>query len=68
MTMTRIEVFADDPGGLIGPASAAGATDVEPLTDHDAPWGFTNTEASPIHTGIVGTRRRAREANGHRRT
>jgi uncharacterized glyoxalase superfamily protein PhnB len=40
MTTTRIEVFVDDPGALIERASAAGATDVEPLTDHDAPWGI----------------------------
>jgi PhnB protein len=40
MTTTRIEVFVDDPGALIERASAAGATDVEPLEDHDAPWGI----------------------------
>ena len=40
MTTTRIEVFVDDPGALIERASAAGATDVEPLTDHDVPWGI----------------------------
>ena len=39
MTTTRIEVFVDDPGAVIERASAAGATDVEPLTDHDVPWG-----------------------------
>lgn len=40
MTTTRIEVFVDDPGALIERASAAGASDVEPLTAHDAPWGI----------------------------
>jgi PhnB protein len=40
MTTTRIEVFVDDPGALIERASAAGATGVEPLTGHDAPWGI----------------------------
>ncbi len=39
MTTTRIEVFADDAGALIDRAAAAGATDVEPLTDHEVPWG-----------------------------
>jgi len=39
MTTTRIEIFADDAGALIDRAAAAGATDVEPLTDHETPWG-----------------------------
>lgn len=39
LTTTRIEVFVNDPGALIARAAAAGATDVEPLTDHQAPWG-----------------------------
>ncbi len=39
LTTTRIEVFVDAPGDLIERAAQAGATDVEPLTDHDAPWG-----------------------------
>lgn len=39
MTTTRIELFADDAGALIDRAAAAGATDVEPLTDHEVPWG-----------------------------
>ena len=39
MTTTRIEVFADDAGALIDRAGAAGATDVQPLTDHETPWG-----------------------------
>jgi uncharacterized glyoxalase superfamily protein PhnB len=39
MTTTRIEVFLDAPEDLIERAAQAGATDVEPVTDHDAPWG-----------------------------
>jgi len=39
MTTTRIEVFADDAGALIDRAVAAGATDVQPLTCHELPWG-----------------------------
>jgi PhnB protein len=39
MTTSRIEVFVDDPGALIDRAAAAGATGVEPLTDHQVPWG-----------------------------
>lgn len=39
MTTTRIEVFTDDASELIDRAAAAGATDVEPLTDHETPWG-----------------------------
>jgi len=39
MTTTRIEIFADDAGALIDRAAAAGATDIEPLTDHETPWG-----------------------------
>jgi len=39
MTTTRIEVFADDAGALIDRAVAAGATDVQPVTDHETPWG-----------------------------
>jgi PhnB protein len=40
LTTTRIEVFADDADGLIERAAAAGATDVQPLTEHEAPWGI----------------------------
>jgi PhnB protein len=40
LTTTRIEVFVDDPGALIGRAARAGATDVETLTEHEAPWGI----------------------------
>lgn len=39
LTTTRIEVFVDDPGDLIDRAARAGATDVQTLSDHDAPWG-----------------------------
>jgi uncharacterized glyoxalase superfamily protein PhnB len=39
MTTTRIELFAADAGAVIDRAAAAGATNVEPLTDHEVPWG-----------------------------
>jgi len=39
LTTTRIEVFADEPARLIDRAAEAGAIDVEPLTDHEVPWG-----------------------------
>jgi PhnB protein len=39
LTTTRIEVFLDAPGELIQRAAQAGASDVEPLTGHEAPWG-----------------------------
>lgn len=39
LTTSRVEVFVDTPEALIERAARAGATDVEPLTDHDAPWG-----------------------------
>jgi PhnB protein len=40
LTTTRIEVFVDAPDDLIERAAQAGATDVEPVTEHDAPWGL----------------------------
>jgi len=40
LTTTRIEVFVDDPAHFIDRAADAGATAVEPLTDHEAPWGI----------------------------
>jgi|ERR1700677_1109906 len=40
LTTTRIEVFVDEPGSLIARAGAAGATSVEPPTDHETPWGI----------------------------
>jgi uncharacterized glyoxalase superfamily protein PhnB len=39
LTTTRIEVFVNDPGQLIERAAEAGATDVQPATDHEVPWG-----------------------------
>ncbi len=39
LTTTRIEVFVDAPDELIQRAGQAGATDLEPPTDHDTPWG-----------------------------
>ncbi len=39
-TTTRIELFLDDPDTLLERAAAAGATDVESVRDHDAPWGI----------------------------
>jgi PhnB protein len=36
---TRIELFTEDPDGLIERALAAGATPGSPIEDHDAPWG-----------------------------
>jgi uncharacterized glyoxalase superfamily protein PhnB len=39
LTTTRIEVFLDDPAPFIAAAAAAGATDVQELTDHEVPFG-----------------------------
>jgi PhnB protein len=39
MTTTRIEVFVDDPDAFIERAARAGAAEVEPAVEHDAPWG-----------------------------
>jgi len=39
LTTTRIEVFVDVPEDLVARAARSGASDVEPVTDHDAPWG-----------------------------
>jgi PhnB protein len=39
-TTTRIEVFLDAPDELVARAARAGATDVELVTDHVAPWGI----------------------------
>ena len=54
LTTTRIEVFIDAPDDLIERAAQAGATDVEPVSEHDAPWGRTVREGLPIHLVIVG--------------
>jgi uncharacterized glyoxalase superfamily protein PhnB len=40
LTTTRIEVFVDDPDSFIDHAGEAGATAVEPPTDHETPWGI----------------------------
>ena len=39
LTTTRIEVFLDTPEDLVARAARSGASDVEPVTDHEAPWG-----------------------------
>ena len=36
---TRIELFVDGPERVIGRAEDAGATQVEHVVSHDAPWG-----------------------------
>jgi uncharacterized glyoxalase superfamily protein PhnB len=38
-TSTRIEVFVDDPDGLLTRAIAAGATAGSEIQDHERPWG-----------------------------
>jgi uncharacterized glyoxalase superfamily protein PhnB len=40
LTTTRIEVFVDAPDDFIERAAQAGATKVEPVAEHDAPWGL----------------------------
>jgi PhnB protein len=39
VTSTRIELFVDDPDGVIDRAIAAGATAGSPIEDHEMPWG-----------------------------
>lgn len=39
VTSTRIELFVDDPDGVIERAVAAGAVARSPVQDHQAPWG-----------------------------
>jgi PhnB protein len=39
LTTTRIEVFVDEPSSFIDRAAKAGASAVEPPTDHAVPWG-----------------------------
>jgi len=40
LTTTQIEVFVDAPDDLIERAAQAGATDMELVTEHDAPRGL----------------------------
>ncbi len=40
LTTTRIEVFVDEPDSFIERAAEAGASAVDPPTDHEAPWGI----------------------------
>jgi PhnB protein len=41
ITSARVEVFCDDPDGLIARAVAAGADgSVDKIKDHQAPWGI----------------------------
>jgi PhnB protein len=39
VTSTRIELFVDDPDGVMKRAIAAGASPGSELEDHQAPWG-----------------------------
>jgi PhnB protein len=39
LTTSRIEVFVSEPDRVIDRAAEAGATAVEPPTDHETPWG-----------------------------
>ena len=39
VTSTRIELFVDDPDGVIDRAIAAGATAGSRIEDHQMPWG-----------------------------
>ena len=39
VTSTRIELFVDDPDGIMNRAIAAGASPGSELEDHHAPWG-----------------------------
>ena len=39
LTTTRVEVFIDEPDEFINRAAQAGATHVEAVAVHDAPWG-----------------------------
>ena len=40
VTSTRIEIFVDEPDGIMNRAIAAGATPRSQLEDHQAPWGI----------------------------
>ncbi|MBO0870740.1 MAG: hypothetical protein J2P15_19460 [Micromonosporaceae bacterium] len=39
VTSTRIELFVDDPDGVVERAIAAGATPGSPVQDRQTPWG-----------------------------
>jgi uncharacterized glyoxalase superfamily protein PhnB len=39
VTSTRIELFVDDPDGVIERALGAGASAGSPVQDHQVPWG-----------------------------
>ena len=39
VTSVRVEMFTDDPDGVIDRAAAAGATPGSRLQDHQVPWG-----------------------------
>jgi PhnB protein len=39
LTTTRIEVFIEAPEDLVARASGSGASNVEPVSEHDVPWG-----------------------------
>ena len=39
LTTTRVEVFIDESDELIERAAQGGATDVEPVSAHQTPWG-----------------------------
>jgi PhnB protein len=40
VTSTRIELFADDPDGIVAQAVANGATPGSGVDDHRVPWGI----------------------------
>jgi PhnB protein len=64
-TSVRIEVFVEDPDGLIARAVAAGARPGSPVTAHEMPWGthrqggfqdpfghqWSVGDSSPLHAG-----------------
>jgi PhnB protein len=39
ITSARVELFVDDPDGVIARATAAGAIAGSPIEDHERPWG-----------------------------
>jgi len=59
ITSTRVEVFCDDPDGMIARAVEAGATSHNDLRDHRAPWGVhrQGSFTDPFgHIWLVGDR------------